>query len=140
MNKTNKLILFISFTILIISLPDSFNLKLYDITNDKRFTLSDTTISTIKKLKSPLKIEIFLEGSMPIYYYNFQNQIKEIVKLFINENSLISYDFINPYDLNQKDLIFQKITALGLSPDIIVKNINNNRKEYNIYPWAIVCY
>ena len=68
MNKTNKLILFISFTILIISLPDSFNLKLYDITNDKRFTLSDTTISTIKKLKSPLKIEIFLEGSMPNYY------------------------------------------------------------------------
>ena len=140
MNKTNKLILFISFTILIISLPDSFNLKLYDITNDKRFTLSDTTISTIKKLKSPLKIEIFLEGSMPNYYYNFQNQIKEIVKLFINENSLISYDFINPYDLNQKDLIFQKITALGLSPEIIVKNINNNRKEYKIYPWAIVSY
>ena len=33
MNKTNKLILFISFTILIISLPDSFNLKLYDFYN-----------------------------------------------------------------------------------------------------------
>ena len=140
MKKINKIILFIVFMILLISLPDSFILKSYDITKDKKFTLSDTTISTIKKLKSPVKIEIFLEGSMPNYYYNFQNQIKEIVKLFINENSLISYDFINPYDLNQKDLIFQKITDLALNPEILVKNINNNRKEYKIFPWAIINY
>jgi len=140
MKKLNKFILFIAFTILLISLPDLFSLKSYDITKDKKFTLSDTTISTIKKFKSPIKIEIFLEGSMPNYYYNFQNQIKEIVKLFINENSLISYEFINPYDLNQKDLIFQKMTALALSPEILVKYINNNRKEYKIYPWAILSY
>ncbi len=140
MKKLNKFILFIAFTILLISLPDLFSLKSYDITKDKKFTLSDTTISNIKKLKSPVKIDIFLEGSMPNYYYNFQSQIKEVVKLFINENNLISYEFINPYDLNQKDLFFKKMIALDLNPEILIKTINNNRKEYKIYPWAILSY
>jgi len=139
MKKLNKFILFIVFTIIVISVPD-ISLKSYDITKDKKFTLSDTTISNINKLKSPVKIDIFLEGSMPNYYYNFQNQIKEVIKLFVNENNLISYEFINPYDLNQKDLIFQKMNALDLNPEIIVKTINNNRKEYKIYPWVILSY
>jgi len=138
MKSLNKFILFIVFTILIISVPRSFSLKSYDITKDKKFTLSKATISTIKKLKSPVKIDIFLEGSMPNYYYSFQNQIKETIKLFINENALISYNFIDPYNLNQKDLVFKMIADYGLNPEIIIKNTNNNRKEYKIFPWAII--
>ena len=62
MKSLNKFILFIVFTILIISVPYSFSLKSYDITNDKKFTLSKATISTIKKLNNPVKIDVFLEG------------------------------------------------------------------------------
>jgi gliding-associated putative ABC transporter substrate-binding component GldG len=138
MKSLNKFILFIVFAILIISVPHSFSLKSYDITKDKKFTLSKATISTIKKLKNPVKIDIFLEGSMPNYYYSFQNQIKETIKLFINENALISYNFINPYNLNQKNLVFKMIADYGLNPEIIIKNTNNNRKEYKIFPWAII--
>ena len=64
MKSLNKFILFIVFTIIIISVPHSFSLKSYDITNDKKFTLSKATISTIKKLNNPVKIDIFLEGSL----------------------------------------------------------------------------
>ena len=39
MKSLDKFILFIVFTILIISVPYSFNLKSYDITNDKKFLL-----------------------------------------------------------------------------------------------------
>ena len=138
MKSLNKFILFIVFTILIISVPYSFSLKSYDITNDKKFTLSKATISTIKKLNNPVKIDVFLEGSMPNYYYGFQNQIKETIKLFMNENALISYNFINPYNLNQKDLVFKKMADYGLNPEIIIRNTNNNRKEYKIFPWAII--
>ena len=138
MKSLNKFILFIVFTILIISVPYSFSLKSYDITNDKKFTLSKATISTIKKLNNPVKIDVFLEGSMPNYYYGFQNQIKETIKLFMNENALISYNFINPYNLNQKDLVFKKMADYGLNPEIIIRNTNNNRKEYKVFPWAII--
>ena len=135
MKKIDIYILFSVFLVILTSVPNLLSYKSFDITKDKKFTLSNTTISNIKKLKSPLKIDILLEGSMPNYYYPFQNQIKEIIKLFINENKLISYNFIDPYDLNQK-----KIADFEINPEILVLNENNNRKEYRIYPWAILTY
>ncbi len=30
------------------------------------------------------------------------------------------------------------IADYGLNPEIIIKNTNNNRKEYKIFPWAII--
>jgi len=108
MKKTDIYILFIVFLIFLLSIPNIFKYKSFDLTKDKKFTISNTTISNIKKIKSPLKIDILLEGSMPNYYYPFQNQIKEMVKLFVNENELISYNFIDPYKLNQKNLFLKK--------------------------------
>ena len=77
MKKTDIYILFIVFLIFLLSIPNIFKYKSFDITKDKKFTISNTTISNIKKIKSPLKIDILLEGSIPNYYYPFQNQIKE---------------------------------------------------------------
>ena len=126
MKKTDIYILFIVFLIFLLSIPNIFKYKSFDLTKDKKFTISNTTISNIKKIKSPLKIDILLEGSMPNYYYPFQNQIKEMVKLFVNENELISYNFIDPYKLNQKNLFLKKIsdffnTTLPKFPLILVK-------------------
>ena len=140
MKKTDIYILFIVFLIFLLSIPNIFKYKSFDITKDKKFTISNTTISNIKKIKSPLKIDILLEGSMPNYYYPFQNQIKEMIKLFVNENELISYNFIDPYKLNQKNLFLKKIADFGIDPEILILNKNNSRKEYRIYPWAILTY
>ena len=140
MKKTDIYILFIVFLIFLLSIPNIFKYKSFDLTKDKKFTISNTTISNIKKIKSPLKIDILLEGSMPNYYYPFQNQIKEMIKLFVNENELISYNFIDPYKLNQKNLFLKKIADFGIDPEILILNKNNNRKEYRIYPWAILTY
>ena len=140
MKKLNIFIIFIFFLILIISIPDLFKFKSYDISADKRFTLSDTTISAIKKINSPVEIDILLDGSMPNYYYTFQDKIRNVIELFVNENSLISYNFINPYELNQNDLILKKISDFGLSPEVLLINKNNNRKEFKLYPWALINY
>ena len=91
MKKLNIFIIFIFFTIFLISIPGLFKFKSYDISTDKRYTLSKTTVSTIKKINKPVEIDILLEGSMPNYYYTFQNQIKNIIDLFVDENNLISY-------------------------------------------------
>ncbi|MBK77726.1 MAG: gliding motility-associated ABC transporter substrate-binding protein GldG [Flavobacteriaceae bacterium] len=140
MKKIDFFVLFIIFLILFTSIPNIFSYKSIDITTDKKFTLSKTTISKIKELEKPLIIDILLEGSMPNYYYTFQNQIKETIKLFINENDLISYNFVDPYDVKQKKLFFQKMADFGIDPEILILNKNNNRKEYKIYPWAILTY
>lgn len=33
----------------------------WDLTSEKRYTLSDATIKTLKNIKKPLKIEVYLE-------------------------------------------------------------------------------
>ena len=77
---------------------------------------------------------------MPNYYYTFQEKTRNVIELFVNENSLISYNFINPYELNQNDLILKKISDFGLSPEVLLINKNNNRKEFKLYPWALINY
>ena len=140
MKKLNIFIIFIFFIIFLISIPDLFKFKSYDISADKRFTLSESTISTINKINSPVVIDILLDGSMPNYYYTFQDEIRNVIDLFVTENSLISYNFINPYELNENDLILKKISNFGLSPEILLINKNNNRKEFKVYPWGLINY
>ena len=53
---------------------------------------------------------------------------------------MISYNFINPYKLNENNLILKKISDFGLNPEILLVNKNNNRKEYKVYPWALIKY
>ena len=67
------LILFIS-TLVFMSYSRLFILQI-DFTEDKRYTLSEETLNQIKKIKTPLKIDIFLSGDIPSKYLNFRNEL-----------------------------------------------------------------
>ena len=71
------LILFTS-TLAFISFSRLFIFQI-DLTEDKRYTLSEETLNQIQKIKNPLKIDVFLSGEIPSKYLKFRNELDFIL-------------------------------------------------------------
>ena len=132
------LILFIS-TLVFMSYSRLFILQI-DFTEDKRYTLSEETLNQIKKIKTPLKIDIFLSGDIPSKYLNFRNELDFILNRIKFYNKNISLNYINPLEFGQTDEIVNEMIQFGLPPEIIRENKNGNSKQILIFPWLIMNY
>ena len=132
------LILFIS-TLVFMSYSRLFILQI-DFTEDKRYTLSEETLNQIKKIKIPLKIDIFLSGDIPSKYLNFRNELDFILNRIKFYNKNISLNYINPLEFGQTDEIVNEMIQFGLPPEIIRENKNGNSKQILIFPWLIMNY
>ena len=58
----------------------------FDLTAEKRYTLSDATIATLKSVKEPLIIDVYLEGDFPANFKQLQNETKFLLEEFRKVN------------------------------------------------------
>lgn len=67
-----------------------------DLTEDKRFTLTDNTISQLEALEEPLFVRVILAGDLPADYQRLADKVDEILTDFSGYNSLLEYEFADP--------------------------------------------
>src|SRR5213075_670782 len=69
----------------------------FDLTKEKRYTLSKATKDLLKNLDEDVQIDIFLKGDFPAKFRKMTNSTNEFVELLRERNSSkISYQFISP--------------------------------------------
>ena len=78
MRYFKKPFLLLLILILIVGLSRNFFLQI-DLTYDKRNSLSKSTLTQIKELKDPLRIDVFLSGDLPSTYLRFRNEIDALL-------------------------------------------------------------
>lgn len=77
-------------------IASSFFFRL-DLTEDKRFSISEASKNILKEIKSPVYVEVYLEGEFPAGFERLQKSIRETLEEFRNySNNNIEYSFINP--------------------------------------------
>jgi len=117
-----------------------------DFTNEKRFTLSNSTQSVLKNLDSTVDITVLLSGDIKSEFKKLSNSTKELLENFKNYGgNNIQYKFEIPgegLDDSAKATIFESLIGMGLRPTnqkVQVKEGegNNNRR---IFPGAIIKY
>ena len=74
MNKKKIIYIFLSL-ILILGIFGVFKLRL-DLTKEKRYTLSDSTIKVLNSVKKPMQIDVYLDGDFPASFKQLQNETK----------------------------------------------------------------
>ncbi len=113
----------------------------FDITQDKRFTLSEATKNLVYDADAPVVIDVLLEGDFPSEFRRLQTETKQLLEEFNSLNSNIKYIFTNP--LEEEELRGQTITELqrfGLTPmEVSVKESGKTEIE-TVVPWAILSY
>jgi gliding-associated putative ABC transporter substrate-binding component GldG len=140
-SKNNKSLILIIVSLCITNLVGHFNFFRFDLTHDKRYTLSKTSLNIIKKSKEPLYVDVFLEGNFPAEFKRLQSETKQILEEFKAYNSNIIYHFVNPLE-NQDEAegIMDSFIQRGLTPVKITVNDKGKQSQEVVFPWAIVTY
>ena len=89
----------------------------FDLTKEKRYTLSDATVETLKSVKEPLTVEVYLEGDFPASFKQLQNETQFLLEEFSIKRCILTWEFL----CNKKGyFIDKKINRLCIKIDIIV--------------------
>ena len=106
--------------------------KRFDLTQDKRYTLSQPAIDILDKIEEPIILKVYLEGDFPTEFKRLQIETRQLLEELKSENKNIRFRFINPLDTS-KELI-----ARGLEPSQLSVQENGKVSEIVIFPWATV--
>ena len=115
--------------------------KRFDLTQDHRYTLSESALNTVKNLDSPLIIDVFLDGEFPSEYRRLQTETRQLLEEFSLHNSDIIFNFINPLqDEKTKDSNIQQLIERGLEPLQLSVKESGKSSQALIFPWALASY
>jgi len=131
--------------IILISVISSFLRFRYDLTEDKRFTLSQPTRQVLSHLKNDIYIQVYLEGEIPIPLKRLKRSVGEMLDEFrIASGKKIDYEFINPSggkDAKQRETLYQTLANKGLNPiDLHSGDLEGGSSQKIIFPGMIVNY
>ncbi len=91
-----------------------------DLTEDKRYTLSDQSVKVLNGIKNDIYVQVYLDGEMQIPLKRLKRSVQEMLEEFrIASGRKITFEFINPSasgDDQQREAIFQDLYSKGLSP------------------------
>jgi len=125
--------------LVVLNLVSHFYFKRFDLTQDKRYTLSESTIELLKNIKEPIFIDVFLDGNFPPEFQRLQNETKQILEEFRSYNSNLIFQFNNPLDDDSKaEQYTQELISLGFVPTNINSSKKGKKELIQIFPWAIV--
>ncbi|MBI1228423.1 MAG: gliding motility-associated ABC transporter substrate-binding protein GldG [Bacteroidetes bacterium] len=114
----------------------------FDLTEDKRFTLSDPTREMLKKLDAEVYVNVLLEGKFNAGFKRLQRSVTEMLDDFHSESGYITYSYSNP-GAGSVDEINARRTELakdGIVPTNLRIKTADGTEEKFIYPYAKISY
>ena len=136
-NNIKKIALTIGF-IVILNLASHFLYKRFDLTADKRYTLSQTSLNIVADVREPLYIDVFLEGDFPGEFKKLQTETQQLLEEFKSQNSNVIFQFVNPLEKEEeRDSIMQSFIQRGLTPVNVTVNDKGQQTQEVVFPWAI---
>ncbi len=114
----------------------------YDLTKDKRYTLSKAAINIVKEVESPLIIDVFLDGDdFPSEFRRLKSETQQLLDEFKSQNKNIVYNFIDPLaHEDTRNSNIEQLTARGLTPMQLSITESNKASQAIIFPWALASY
>jgi ABC-2 type transport system permease protein len=116
-----------------------------DLTQEKRYTLSQETKEIVSGLDDVVFIRVYLDGELNISFKKFQKSINDLLdELRVYGRDKVQYEFVNPLDGISKDKegkIIQDLYDRGLKPtNIHQRDKEGGISEKIIFPSAIITY
>jgi ABC-2 type transport system permease protein len=123
-------------------LASSFHTR-FDLTKEKRYTLSRATERLLKNLNQEAEIEVFLKGDFPAGFRKLANSTREFLQLLKDENgSKLSYKFISPLDEMPGSSVTygDSLVSLGAVPINLTVQKEAGQSSNIIFPVAVIKY
>ena len=143
--RKSSLIQFFSVLIIIVvvNIIGSYVFTRFDLTAEKRYTLSDATKDILQDLDDYVTFRVYLEGEFPAGFKNLRRETKEMLNEFRAYSKYIEYEFINPSESankSERDATFKILLDKGLTPTDLQVRTNEGMQQKVIFPGALVNY
>lgn len=123
----------------------SFFFGRFDITEDKRYSLSENTIALLEdedRMKDRIFLKIYLDGDLPADIKKIRNAIREKLDEFkVYAGDKIQYEFIDPNGEDDEDYnieVQKNIYSEGISPTDIQITQSGQVEVKTIWPGALI--
>ena len=144
--KKNQIIAFLVTVavVVVVNLVGSRLFTRFDLTSEKRYTLSPTTKEILNDLDDYVYFKVYLDGDFPAGFKKLRRETKEMLDEFRAYSKYIDYEFIDPTESGEEAEImetYKQLYQAGLKPtDLNVQNSDGSSKQMVIWPGALVSY
>lgn len=132
------------FVIIFLNVIGNYIYTRFDLTSEKRYTLSKATKRLLKDIDETVLVRVYLEGNeLPPDFVRLQNETKEMLNQFRAYNKYVEYEFVNPTDFDDpkaQQVFYQKLAQKGIQPSQIEIKTPDGIKQQLVIPAADVMY
>lgn len=115
----------------------------FDLTKEKRYTLSKATKELVSKLDDDVQVDVFLKGEFPSGFRKLANSTEEFLRLLKDRNGAkIHYRFISPLEEmpGSKKVYGDSLVGLGAVPINLTVQKKAGESSNIIFPVALMHY
>lgn len=118
--------------------------KRFDLTSEKRYTLTESTRELLKSLDDEIYLKVYLQGDFNPAFTRLRNETREILDEFrAYSDNQIQYEFIIPGEgLTKEETtnIEKQLFDKGIIPEEVTDRQKDKTTQTLIWPGAIVSY
>lgn len=135
-SKISKIFLFLG-VLVGVNVLASFVFFRWDLTQEKRYTISDATKKLLQNLDGQVVVKVYLTGDFPAGFERLERAIQETLEAFSDYGgSNLAYRFIEAKDPKLQEELIEK----GLIPTNLFANEDGKRTERLVFPGAVLVY
>ena len=116
----------------------------FDLTEEKRYSISDASKQLLQSLDDVAYIEIYFDGELPSGFKRLKKAISETLEDFkFYAGTNIEYKFIDPSvakSQQARNEFYQSIVNKGIQPTNLTFKKDGNKTERLIFPGASISY
>ncbi|MEN8765362.1 MAG: gliding motility-associated ABC transporter substrate-binding protein GldG [Wenyingzhuangia sp.] len=132
MSKSTKHILYITVLLLAVNFIGHKIHYRWDMTKDKRYSISKPTVNLLKTLNKDVHISVYLSGNLPFDFEKLSKETSYFLEELATKNNRISFTMVNPK--GKEETLAQQ----GLNPSRLTIQEDGKISESSIFPYAIV--
>jgi len=136
---------FLTFLLILLAINwiGQYEYQRFDLTSNKRFSLSQASIQLLKTLHDNVHFIVYLKGDFPQGFKQLQKQTKEMLEEFAARSSHIRFRFVDPTassTIQERNRRYRRLIDEGLRPTNLQVKTKNGLEQQIIFPGAIVRY
>lgn len=130
--------------VIVVNVLSGFYFTRFDLTSEKRYTLSDTSLELLEELDDVIYLKVYLEGELPAGFRRLRDRTREMLDEFrAYSGQNIEYEFVNPADQpdeKSRNDLYRQLSKKGLMPTNIQIKTDDGAEQKLIFPGAIMTH
>ena len=112
----------------------------WDLTEEKRYSLSEGTLSLLERVEEPLLINVYLEGEFPAGFERLKIETRYMLEEWTAQNGNVFFEFINPSTVENATEFKNQLATKGINAVQLQVQKADGQSVLNVFPGATMAY